>query len=234
MSEKRATRREALALIGVTGVAVTIGCGGDTGTTPDPGATTSSPTMGTSGTCAASPNETAGPYPSLNDIVRGDIRGGRPGVPLTLTLTVVNASSACSAVSGAMVEVWQCDAQGRYSEYSQPGYDGRSETFLRGTQTTDANGRVSFMTIYPGWYAGRATHIHAEVTLNGRAVKVTQMAFPESVNNTVYASSLYATRGPNPTANAGDMVFADSLSSELATISGDPSSGYTASFTIGI
>ena len=235
MNEKTATRREALALLGATGVAFTMGCGGDTATSPDSGATSSTPSGGgASAACATSPSETAGPYPSLTDIVRSDIRGGRTGVALTLTLTVVNASSGCGVVSGALVEVWQCDAQGRYSEYSQPGYDGRTETFLRGIQTTDAGGRVVFMTIYPGWYAGRATHIHAEVTVNGRSVKVTQIAFPESVNATVYASSQYAARGGNPTSNSGDMVFADSLGSELATISGDPASGYAASFTIGI
>lgn len=93
---------------------------------------------------------------------------------------------------------------------------------------------MTFTTIYPGWYAGRATHIHVEVTVNGRAVKVTQIAFPESVTAAVYASAVYAAKGQNPTSNAGDMVFADSVSSETAAISGSPSSGYTATFTVGV
>ena len=89
-------------------------------------------------------------------------------------------------------------------------------------------------TIYPGWYAGRATHIHVEVSVNGRSVKVTQIAFPDTVNAEVYRSGVYAARGQNPTSNTGDMVFADSLSSELATVSGSPTSGYSATFTVGI
>jgi len=101
-------------------------------------------------------------------------------------------------------------------------------------QTTDANGQVSFMTIYPGWYQGRATHIHIEVTVNSRSVKVTQIAFPESINSAVYATGVYASRGSNPTANLQDGIFADSLSSELVTPSGNPTAGYSASYQVGV
>jgi protocatechuate 3,4-dioxygenase beta subunit len=147
---------------------------------------------------------------------------------------VVNAANACSPVVGALVDVWQCDALGRYSEYAQPGYDGTGETFLRGVQTTDAGGRVSFTTLYPGWYAGRATHIHVEVSLNGRSLKVTQIAFPENVSAAVYASGVYASKGQNPISNASDNVFADGVDTQLATLSGDVTSGYTAGFQLGI
>lgn len=132
------------------------------------------------------------------------------------------------------MDVWQCHAEGRYSQYSQPGVNGTSQTFLRGIQTTDANGRVTFTTIYPGWYQGRATHIRVEVTVNGRSVKVTQIAFPESVTAAVYATGVYAAKGQNPTSNTGDMVFADSVASELATVAGDPAGGYSATFTVGV
>jgi protocatechuate 3,4-dioxygenase beta subunit len=108
------------------------------------------------------------------------------------------------------------------------------EILKRGIQTTDANGDVRFTTIYPGWYQGRATHIHVEVKINSRSVKVTQIAFPESINNTVYASGVYASRGSNPISNLSDDIFRDSLASELVTPGGDPSSGYTATFQIGI
>ncbi len=91
-----------------------------------------------------------------------------------------------------------------------------------------------FTTIYPGWYQGRATHIHVEVKIGGVSRKVTQMAFPESINNTVYTSGAYASRGLNPTSNASDMVFTDSLSSELVTPTGSPASGYTVAFQAGI
>ena len=93
---------------------------------------------------------------------------------------------------------------------------------------------MTFTTIYPGWYQGRATHIHAEVTVGGRSVKVTQIAFPESVNNTVHSSGVYASRGTNPTANLSDGIFSDSLASELVTPAGSPSGGYTAAFQIAV
>lgn len=228
------TRREALAMLGVGGAALSgVGCG-DTATSPTPAADAAAPT-GTSGTsCAVAPSETLGPYPSLTDLFRSDIREGRSGVPLTLTLTVVNVSSGCSPVAGASIDIWQCDADGRYSEYAQPGYNGQGQTFLRGIQVTDAAGRATFTTIYPGWYMGRATHIHVDVAMTGRSVKVTQIAFPEGITSAVYRTGVYATRGQNPTTNAGDNVFADSLASELATVTGDPASGYMATFTVGV
>ena len=235
MEVRKVTRREALSLLGVTGAALTLACG-ETPTSPSATTTTSTTTTttGQSSTCAVAPTETVGPYPSLTDLIRSDIREGKNGVPVTLTLTVVNVNNGCSAVANAAVDIWQCDAEGHYSQYSQPGYNGTSETFLRGIQTTDANGRVTFTTVYPGWYAGRATHIHIEVTVSGRSVKVTQIAFPESTTATVYASGIYAAKGLNPTSNAGDMVFADSLSSELATVSGSVANGFSATFTIGV
>jgi protocatechuate 3,4-dioxygenase beta subunit len=142
----------------------------------------------------------------------------------------VNANSACAAVANAEVEIWHCDVAGDYSQYGSQ----TARTFLRGIQTTNAAGQVSFTTIYPGWYQGRATHIHAEVTISGRSVKVTQVAFPESVNNTVHASGVYASRGTNPTSNLSDGIFADSLASELVTPSGSPSGGYAAAFQIAV
>jgi hypothetical protein len=117
-----------------------------------------------------------------------------------------------------------------YSQYgSQAG-----QTYLRGIQTTNANGEVTFTTIYPGWYQGRATHIHLEVTIGGVSRKVTQIAFPEGVNNTVHGTGVYASRGSNPISNTADNIFADSLASELVTPTGDPASGYAAAFQVGI
>ena len=90
---------------------------------------------------------------------------------------------------------------------------------------------MTFTTIYPGWYAGRATYIHVEENVNGRRVKVTQVAFPESVSAAVHASGVYAAKGQNTTTNARDNVFADGIDTEMATSAGG-SSGYTA--TVGI
>jgi protocatechuate 3,4-dioxygenase beta subunit len=189
-------------------------------------------TGGTRGTtnCAVSPSETVGPYPSLGDYLRRNITDGKPGLPLALTITVVNAASSCGPVANASVEIWQCDHQGVYSEYGE----GRGQTFLRGIQLTDAQGQVTFETVYPGWYQGRATHIHGEVTIGGRSVKVTQIAFPEDVTAQVYRTGVYAAKGQSTTTNARDNVFVDSVSQEMITLSGSTTSGFTGTFTVGV
>ena len=240
------SRRKALGMIGIAGAALSTACGSSsptspttttttptttTPTTPTTPTPTPTPPVGTTGTCAVSPNETIGPYPSLADFTRSDIRESKQGLPVTLTISVVNTNSACAPVAGAVVDIWQCDADGNYSQYGSE----RNLTYLRGLQTTDSNGRVTFVTIYPGWYQGRATHIHVEVTINGRSAKVTQIAFPEDVTAQVYRTGVYASSGQNPTTNARDNVFSDGVADELITITGgDTTSGYTATFQVGI
>src|SRR5262245_3030338 len=228
MKTKRIGRREAIGAIGAAGAALAFGCGGSPTAASSTTSSSSSTTSGgtTNAACAVTPTETVGPYPSLVDLFRSDIREGKSGTPLTVIVKVVNTNSGCAAVSNANVEIWQCDAAGNYSEYGTQ----TTATYLRGIQTTDAGGQATFTTIYPGWDQGRATHIHLEVTVNGRSVKATQMAFPESINNAVYATGVYASRGPNPTSNASDGIFADSLSAELVTPAGDPASGYSVTF----
>jgi protocatechuate 3,4-dioxygenase beta subunit len=235
MKQKQVTRREVLGALGIAGAALSLGCEGETPTSPTATTTTDLTAGGTANTaCVVTPSETIGPYPSLTDMIRSDIREDRTGTALALTITVANTSNACSPLSGATVDIWQCDAEGRYSQYAQGGFDGRASTFLRGIQTTDASGRVTFTTVYPGWYQGRATHIHVEVLMNGRSLKVTQIGFPESVNADVYRSGVYAARGLNPTSNTGDMIFADSIAQETASVSGSPAGGYSATFTVNV
>jgi protocatechuate 3,4-dioxygenase beta subunit len=230
-----AARRDAMKLIG--GGLVLLGCGSSNEeVAPDAGASPDA------STCPAIPEETIGPYPDKTGMLtsaaynRRDITEDRAGLKLDLVLSIVDSNASCAAVAEAQVIVWQCDADGHYSEYSgQPGgYDGSGATFLRGVQTTDASGQVTFRTIYPGWYPGRATHIHVQVFVGGLSRKVTQLAFPEAVNSAVYASGVYAAKGQNPQTNARDTVFADSLQSELASVAGDPSSGYIATATLGV
>jgi protocatechuate 3,4-dioxygenase beta subunit len=228
MSIKKVGRREAIGAMGAAGAALAFGCGGSPTTPTDTSGTTT--TGSTNGACAVTPTETIGPYPSLTDLFRSEIREGKAGTVLTLTVKVVNANAGCAAVPNANVEIWHVDSAGTYSQYGTQ----TAQTFLRGIQTTNSNGEVTFTTIYPGWYQGRATHIHLEVTINGVSRKVTQMAFPESVNNTVHRSGVYASRGANPISNLSDGIFADSLSSEIVTPTGDVSAGYAATFQIGV
>ena len=243
-TKKNVNRREALGILGAAGLAFAAGCGSSptsaSTTTASGGSSTSGGTTGggTTGTaaCAVTPEETAGPYPDHTGMLtnpafyRQDITEGRSGLPLTLILTIVNANNSCATVTNASVEIWQCDSAGTYSEYGTAS----AQTFLRGLQTTDNNGVVTFRTIYPGWYQGRATHIHVQVFVNGAAVKTTQIAFPEDVSAAVYRTAAYASHGQNSTTNSRDNVFADGSDHELAALSGDTTAGYTAALTVGV
>ncbi len=231
-TDKHWTRRQALGLLSAAGAVLSVACNGETPTSPTPPTTPTTPTPPTTptGACVVTPTETIGPFPSLADFVRSDIREGKPGLPVTLAITVVNTNNACAPVANASVDIWQCDASGNYSQYGSE----RNLTYLRGIQPTDANGMATFTTIYPGWYQGRATHIHVEVTVNGRSVKVTQIAFPEDISAAVYRTGAYASGGQNPTTNARDNVFSDDVAEEMATLAGDTTNGYNATFRMGV
>ncbi len=212
----------------------TNGSNGDGTSTGDGGATSTG--------CIASPQETDGPYPydlsKNSSIFRTDITEGKTGVPLNLILTIVNSNNNCSAIEGARVDIWHCDKDGYYSEYNVTGYLGTQnntgKTFCRGIQLSDAGGQVKFTTIYPGWYTGRVTHIHIEVFINSVLKCTTQMAFPDSITRTVYASSLYSTHGQNSMTNATDGILKDSYNSEMLTLTGDVTNGYTGTLQIGV
>jgi len=200
----------------------------------------------TAGSCTLTATETDGPYPlyailTNSILTRSDITEGKTGVPLTLTITLQDLSNGCTPISGAGIYNWHCDKDGIYSGYATSTNAGSTTTtFLRGVQVTDSNGQVTFTTIYPGWYAGRITHIHAQVYLNdslvsGTAVATTQFAFPTAITTAVYNSSLY-TKGQNTsvTSFSADNVFSDGTSTELLSLSGDTTSGYTATMTVSI
>mgnify|MGYP001810002195 CR=1 FL=1 len=199
-------------------------------------------TFGTS--CALIPTETDGPYPLYTvlqtpGVVRQDITGGKTGVPLTLVLRLVNINNSCAPIEEAAVYIWHCDKDGAYSGYSQPGANAIGETFCRGVQYSDANGQALFRSIYPGWYAGRITHIHFQIYLRGLGTTVTatsQVAFPQAITQAVYASPLYAARGQNTSVPsfAQDNVFSDGTSLQMVEIVGSASVGYTATLTVGV
>jgi protocatechuate 3,4-dioxygenase beta subunit len=187
-----------------------------------------------SGTCTVSPTETAGPFPTKtpSSLVSSNIVSDRTGIPLSIKLTINNANNSCAALAGAIVDIWHCDAAGNYSEYGGTGMQSTNYTsvhFLRGRQTTDANGLVTFTSIFPGWYSGRAPHIHVHVySASGTSLMITQIAFPTDICNTVYTTATtYYTKGTQDTSNSSDNVFSDSLANELASVSGSVAAGYT-------
>lgn len=176
--------------------------------------------------CAVSPTETAGPFPIKTpaQLVRENIIGDRTGIPLMLTFNIQNTNDSCNPMSGVLVDIWHCDAQGNYSEYDGQ-IDGSftNNSFLRGRQTTDANGNASFISIFPGWYPGRTPHIHLEVkSSTGTSLLITQVSWSEDVSNTVYATSDY--NGNQDTTNANDGIVSDANLADSLT--GNTTDGY--------
>jgi protocatechuate 3,4-dioxygenase beta subunit len=197
-------------------------------------ASSSSTAAGSSGSCTVAPTETEGPFPTItpSSLVTSNIVSDRTGVPFTIKITINNSNNSCAALQGAIVDIWHCDADGSYSEYGGTSMQTANYTsvhFLRGRQVTDANGLVTFTSIFPGWYSGRAPHIHVHIySANGTSLKVTQIAFPTDICDTVYTSATnYYKKGKQDTSNTADNIFSDSLASELASVSGSVSAGYT-------
>jgi protocatechuate 3,4-dioxygenase beta subunit len=178
--------------------------------------------------CVLAPEQTEGPFWLDDQKVRRDITEGKPGVPLTLRLTVVDVSS-CRPIRRALVDVWHCDAAGAYSGVQGAG----DATFLRGIQRADAKGVAVFTTVYPGWYPGRTVHIHVKVSLGGNVVHTGQLYFPDGVTDAVYRRAPYSSRPNRTTRNAADSIYRNGgrRSTLKLTRSG---SGYIGSITMGL
>jgi protocatechuate 3,4-dioxygenase beta subunit len=258
------SRRRALTLFAGVGLAALVGCAEESPTTGSttPGSadstTTTSPAStktDTAATCDEIPEETAGPYPgdgsngpnvlTESGIVRSDIRssfgsstGTADGVPLTVTLSLLDQANGCAALSGAAVYLWHCDREGRYSLYSGGATD---QNYLRGVQEADGSGQVTFTTIFPAAYSGRWPHIHfevysslAEATSAGNVLVTSQLAFPEDVCDLVYATEGYEQSVQNmaQTSLESDMVFRDGVDQQLAMMTGAVGSGFTAALVL--
>ncbi|MGJ5640944.1 intradiol ring-cleavage dioxygenase [Formosa sp. S-31] len=186
------------------------------------------------GSCTVSPQETAGPFPIITpaSLVKANIISDRNGVALLINLTVNKreSSDVCNPLAGVYVDLWHCDSEGNYSQYGGTNMQSTNysdKNFLRGRQLTDSNGQVSFISIFPGWYRGRAPHIHIEILdTDEKSLGVTQIAFPKEVCNTVYSTTYY--NGEADTSNESDNVFSDSLDGNMAdSVSGNTEDGYT-------
>ena len=197
--------------------------------------------------CVVRPAQIEGPYFTANELNRRDIRAntkGGPvpaGVPLTLEFVVSRvAINTCEPRAGIKVDVWQCDAQGVYSgfEDTEEQFDTRGQDFLRGYQLTDANGKASFRTIYPGWYSGRSVHIHfsLKVITDGKETGefTTQLYFPDPITDTVHARAPYNAKGQRDRVNSNDILYRNGGSQLLLDVKGNPEDGYTATFDVGL
>jgi protocatechuate 3,4-dioxygenase beta subunit len=260
-------RRRLLVLAGGAGLAgLLAACGGDatssttgstTGSTTSTTSSTTRATAGSSTAIAASagaeiPDETAGPYPADGSngpnllteqgIVRSDITasvgslsGTAEGIPITMSLTVVDNETG-EAMPGAAVYLWHCTADGRYSIYEVT-----DQNYLRGVQTADADGVVTFTSVFPGCYAGRWPHCHFEVyesadvaTAGSAAITTSQLALPQESCAAAYTDSRYgnSARNLSQLSLATDGIFRDGYDDQLAEVSGSTDSGFQASLLI--
>lgn len=207
----------------------------DTTTT---GTTISSDPTVTPSSCSVTNSETEGPFPTKSpaSYATTNIVSDRQGTPLTIKVYIRNVNASCAVIKGAIVDIWHCDAAGNYSQYGGTQMQSTNYTsvnFLRGRQTTDTNGMAAWTSIYPGWYSGRAPHIHVHVyNASGTSLLVTQIAFPEDVSKVVYAQGVYASKGQADTTNARDNIFSDGTSNEMSSVTGSVSAGYVLTHTI--
>jgi protocatechuate 3,4-dioxygenase beta subunit len=250
------TRRRALYLAGVAGASALAACAaGGTKATSSSAATTA---VSAASCTAAAPQETAGPYPGdgsngpnvliESGIVRSDIRpsfgaysGTAEGVPATITLTLQDLTKGCAAGAGMAVYVWHCDRDGQYSLYSRNAAD---QNYLRGVQVADATGTVSFTSVFPACYDGRWPHIHFEVfdslqaAVAGDNARLTsQIALPRQPCEAVFAHDpgyVRSVRNFSRVSLDTDNVFGDGWDAELASVTGEPSSGMAIALTIGV
>jgi protocatechuate 3,4-dioxygenase beta subunit len=194
------------------------------------------PTQAETGSIVLMPQSVEGPYYFDPSLERRDISEDRTGIPVTLALRVLRADG--QALSNARVDVWHCDAQGRYSGYEGQGgnreTDTRGRTFLRGTQFSSADGNVAFNTIYPGWYHGRTAHIHFKVFLDQNTVLTAQTYFPDALSEYLYQNApAYARAALRDTLNANDSIAQDATRIAFAHIKED-ADRYLISLTIGV
>jgi protocatechuate 3,4-dioxygenase beta subunit len=181
-------------------------------------------------TCVLSPEMTEGPYYLPGEKVRRNITEGLAGAPLTLRLAVVDASS-CKPIKGAAVDIWHCSAVGKYS--GEQANETVGLTFLRGIQRTDAQGLALFTTVYPGWYQGRAVHIHVKVHVGGNVVHTGQLFFRDSFTDAVYRRPPYSGRSARDVRNADDSIYLDGGSRSLLRMR-SVGKGYVGSISMGV
>ncbi|WP_436701308.1 3,4-dioxygenase subunit beta [Nocardioides sp. BYT-33-1] len=257
-------RRGLLGLLGGVGaIAALSACGADDTTAPSGTATArATPPNGLGGDAGVEvaegeiPEETAGPYPgdgsngpnvlAESGVVRSDLTssfgtatGVAEGIPTTVRLKVYDLDGdEVTPLAGAAVYLWHCDREGRYSMYDDEIAD---ENYLRGVQEADADGVLTFTTIFPACYAGRWPHMHFEVyeslaAATGAASKLrtSQLALPEDVCADVYATDGYE-QSVNNLAQLSietDGIFGDGYSLQLAAVTGSVDEGYTVTLNV--
>ncbi|MEE1800554.1 intradiol ring-cleavage dioxygenase [Streptomyces sp. JV176] len=240
-------RRTVLLGTGATAAALTVAAAGTNKLTTTENEAGRTAPVAASAVCTLTKELTEGPYYLDGALVRADVTEGKPGIPLKLTLTVVD-NSTCAPLNRALVELWHSDALGEYSGFV--GNNGHQEpdngTFLRGGVLTGSDGIARITTIYPGWYRGRCIHIHAKVHTNvtltsdgsfsgGQELHTGQLFVDETITTAVARISPYSTNTVPRTTLAQDGIYGNGgAAAGLMTVTGSTSAGYTGSLTLGI
>jgi len=238
------SRREVLALLGAVGVVAAAGrfpaqslAQAARGTAPG-GAGTEAPA------CVVRPEQMEGPYFNDERLERSDIRVEpttgevKGGIPLALTFRILQIGDSCTPLPEATVDIWHCDAQGDYSAFEDTtqGFDTVGQSWLRGYQVTDENGEASFTTIYPGWYPGRAVHIHFKIRATGADASyefTSQLYFDDDLSDRVFQEEPYVRGEAREVRNTNDFIFADG-GEQLVLALTESGAGYAATFDIGL
>ncbi len=237
-SDSLISRRQALILLSAAGATMVAG-------RPNVYSVSAKSKDGTLPACIVTPKQTEGPFFIDERLKRSDIRvdpsdgNVKSGVPLRLTLRVSAVGGAgCKPFSGAIVDLWQCDAVGVYSAVNDSGSrSSEARNFLRGYQVTETDGSAQFTTIYPGWYPGRTVHIHFKVRVSansGRGQELTsQLYFDDALTDRIHAQSPYAGKGRRTVRNERDGLFRNG-GRQLMLSPVQSSEGYAATFDIGL
>lgn len=244
----RVKRREVLNFIGGIVVVSLVGCQRKASTSVQSAQasaqTSTETTAASTPACVVSPEQTEGPYFVEEALNRSDIRSDpsdgseKPGVPLRLAFRVSQVSAnACIPLEGARVDLWHCDAQGVYSDVIDRGFSTVGQKFLRGSQVTNSDGTVEFITIYPGWYRGRTVHTHFKIRSSDSSQQgyefTSQLYFDDSLTDQVHAQSPYSTKGQRDMRNNRDRIFQNG-GEQLTLQLTQAEEGYRGTFDIGL
>jgi len=190
--------------------------------------------------CVVRPELTEGPLFVDEELDRSDIRldpsNGKmsEGIPLELTFHISSiASNACAPLAGVKVDIWHCDVYGVYSDTNQLGMNSLGQKFLRGYQISDESGVVKFVTIYPGWYQGRAVHIHFKIRTDDGYDFTSQLFFDDTFTDEVYTQPPYNSRGQRSIRNGNDGIYGQS-GADLLLAPEKTDTGYAAIFDVAL
>ena len=234
------SRREIIKLLGAGGGLAASGFAGLQIVNAQPGGGAPSSPISLPG-CVARPAQTEGPYFVDEKLNRSDIRSDpgtkavSSGTPLRLKFVVSTVGKTCVPLSKAVIDVWQCDAAGKYSDENANNTVGQK--FLRGSQVTDAKGIAQFLTVYPGWYPGRTVHIHFKIRLiSGGQVThefTSQLFFNDTLTDKVFKQAPYSGRGARSQRNSNDGIFGNGGNQLMLEVKAD-GAGYAGTFDIGM